>query len=393
MRRSSSEDFPQAGAPISAGHESSLVWDGGRRHLSASRSSRLRLALIGLFLTAAGLGVPLAAGVGVAQASNTFPLTVMTRNLDSGSDYGPIFSAQTQPEFLSATTSVWQEVQASDPPERMAGIAQEIADTEPEIVSLQEAGLYRTGPFSTSGVPQAQNVVYDQLAELMSSLSADGAHYRVVASLSEFDVEVPTLLGSLPGYDVRETDRDVMLVRSDLPSFVLSVANVQSGHYASAVSLPTPLGPITAPRGWISADVTSFGKTERVIATHLEELSTAVATAQASELLSGPGATNLPLILACDCNTGPGVSSTYDYLISHGLTDTWTATRPNDPGYTWPLHLEDPVAPSTPYQRIDLVLGRGVIPVFDFLVGSTPAALTASGLWPSDHAGVFAITG
>jgi hypothetical protein len=31
-----------------------------------------------------------------------------------------------------------------------------------------------------------------------------------------------------------------------------------------------------------------------------------------------------------------------------GLTDTWSATRPNDPGYTWPLHLEDPIAPSTP---------------------------------------------
>lgn len=165
----------------------------------------------------------------------------------------------------------------------------------------------------------------------MSALSADGAHHRVVASLPEFDVEVPTLLG----YDVRETDRDAMLMRSDLPSFVLSVANVQSGDYASAVSLPTPAGTtITAPRGWISADVTSFGKTERVIATHLEELSTAVATAQASELPSGPDATNLPLILASDCNTGPGVSSTYDYRISHGLTDTWTATRSDDHGYT-----------------------------------------------------------
>jgi endonuclease/exonuclease/phosphatase family metal-dependent hydrolase len=316
-------------------------------------------------------------------------VTVMTSNLDSGSDYGPILSAQTPQQFVQGATSVWQEVQASNPPERMAGIAQEIADTEPDIVSLQEAALYRTGPIGTSGVPQAQNVVYDQLAELMSALGADGAHYQIVASLPEFDVEVPTSLG----YDVRDTDRDAMLIRNDLPKVVLSFANVQSGHYASAVSLPTPAGTITAPRGWISADVTSFGKTERVIAIHLEELSTAVATAQASELLSGPGATTLPLIAACDCNTGPGVSSTYDFLITQGLTDMWSATRRDDPGYTWPLHLEDPVAPSTPYQRIDLVLERGVIPVFDFLVGNTSAALTPSGLWPSDHAGVFAITG
>ena len=375
MRRSSASNVTRPAAAIS---------------VRLSPSPTLRRAVIGLLVTTAGLGLLLVAGVGVAQASNTIPLTIMTRNLDAGSDYGPIFSAQNPQQFLNATTSVWQEVVASNPPERMAGIAQEIANTAPEIVSLQEASLYRTGPLSTSGVPQAQNVVYDQLAELMSALSADGAHYQVVASLPEFDVEVPTLLG----YDVRETDQDAMLMRSHLPSFVLSVANVQSGHYASTVSLPTAVGTtITAPRGWISADFTSFGTTERVIATHLEELSTAVATAQASELLSGPGATNLPLILACDCNTGPGVSSTYGYLTSHGLTDTWSATRPDDPGYTWPLHREDPVGPSTPNQRIDLVLERGVIPVFDFLVGNTPAALTPSGLWPSDHAGVFAITG
>ena len=39
------------------------------------------------------------------------------------------------------------------------------------------------------------------------------------------------------------------------------------------------------------------------------------------------------------------------------------------------------------------MLERGVIPVFNFVVGNTPAALTPFGLWPSDHAGVFAITG
>lgn len=394
MRRSSSRDVPLPGSENCASTEKCSLSGRAGRLLANTRPPVPRWTLAALCLAAATIAVPLVAGFGVAQASQTVPLTVMTRNVDAGTDYGPFFSAQTPTQFLQATTTVWQEVQASNPPERMAGIAQEIADIGPEIVSLQEVELDRTGPFSTSGVPQARNVVYDQLAEIMSALSADGADYRVVASQQELDAEAPTLPPAQPPYDVRVTDRDVMLMRSDLPSHALSVANVQSGQYQAAVSVPTAVGTtITIPHGWISADFTSFGHTERVIATHLESGSTAVATAQAQELLNGPGATSLPLILAGDFNTGPGVSSTYDFLISQGLTDTWSATRPNDPGYTWPLHLEDPVAPATPYQRIDLVLERGVIPVFDFQVGNTTASLTPSGLWPSDHAGVVAITG
>ena len=321
------------------------------------------------------------ANVGVAR-----PLTVMTRNLDAGTDYGPVFAATTPFGFLQATTSVWQEIQASNIPERMAGIAAEIAATAPDIVSLQEVTLFRTGPFSFSGIPQASTVVYDQLGSLVSALAADGVHYQVVRVLDEFDVEAPTLLG----YDVRATDRDAMLMRSDLSAKVLSVSNVQAAPYVSLLSVPILGSPVSVVRGWISADFTSLGRTTRVIATHLDTV-TAVATAQAQELLSGPGSTSLPVIVAADFNTGPGVSSTYGVLLGGGLTDTWSATKPSDPGLTWALHDEDPTnASATPSIRIDLVLERGVTPKADLLVGATTADLTPSGLWPSDHAGVVA---
>ncbi|WP_020659227.1 endonuclease/exonuclease/phosphatase family protein [Amycolatopsis benzoatilytica] len=315
------------------------------------------------------------------------PLSVMTRNLDSGSDYGPIFAAQTAPELVQATTEVWQEVQASGIPERMGAIAGEIAAAEPDVVSLQEAELYRTGPLSATGTPQAQNVAYDQLSLLMNGLAARDAHYRVVAALDESDVEAPTLLG----YDVRMTDRDALLVRDNAPANLLSTANVHTGHFTAELRVPTPLGIVPVVRGWISADVTSLGRTTRVLATHLEAFSAEIATAQAAELLTGPGGTSLPLVAAADFNTGPGVSATYSALLGYGLTDTWTATNPAQAGNTWPLHLEDPAtAESTPTQRIDLVLERGLTPVADSLLGAATADLTPSGLWPSDHAGVLA---
>jgi endonuclease/exonuclease/phosphatase family metal-dependent hydrolase len=314
------------------------------------------------------------------------PLKVMTRNLDAGTDYGPIFAATTVSEFLQATTSTWQEVQASNIPERMAGIAAEIAATAPDVVSLQEVTLFRTGPLSFSGIPQASTVAYDQLGSLLAALATDGVHYQVVRVLDGLDVEAPTLLG----YDVRATDRDAMLARSDLPAKVLAVSNVQAAHYASLLSVPILGSPVSVLRGWISADFTSRGRTTRVIGTHLDTF-TPVASLQAQELLAGPASTSLPVIVAGDFNTGPGVSSTYGVLLAGGLTDTWSVTNPARPGLTWAMHSEDPAnASTTPSIRIDLVLERGLTPRADRLVGATTAALTPSGLWPSDHAGVVA---
>jgi endonuclease/exonuclease/phosphatase family metal-dependent hydrolase len=323
----------------------------------------------------------------VAPGSGGALVTVMTRNMDAGTDFGPVLAATSPLAFVQATTATWQEVLASNIPERAAGIAREITRNGPEFVNLQEVSQWYSG---SPGSPAATNLVLDALKSLQDALAADGAHYTAVVVTTNSALEAPTLLG----YDVATVDHDVILARTDLPPNVLSWSNVRSAAFATQLTIPTIVGPVTVTRGWASLDANLHGHPVRIIDTHLEQDAfPAVQLAQAQELLAGPANTTMPVVLASDLNTGPGVTPTYDAMLAAGMTDTWTATRPANPGQTWPLHGEDPATSSaTPFERIDLALTRGGIrPLVDLLVGASPAALTPSGLWPSDHAGVLGI--
>ena len=106
----------------------------------------------------------------------------------------------------------------------------------------------------------------------------------------------------------------------------------------------------------------------------------------------------MPVVIAGDLNTaasgGPDSRTTYNHLVAAGFTDAWTATHGSDPGFTWPLHGEDPytfVVPPPLSERIDLVLVRNGVRILGTQrLGFTVLALTPSGLWPSDHASVTA---
>ncbi len=344
---------------------------------------RCRSVLLAVVWTAlGGVTSPVSAAAPAGNDAHRF-ITVMTRNLDTGTDFGPVFTAKTAAQFLGAAADVYQEVLASRPVERAKGIAREIAATKPDLVSLQEVSLWRTGAFLR---PPATTVTIDQLDALEQSLIALGLHYAPVAILTEGDFEAPTALG----FNVRFTDRDVILARTDLPPGHLRLTNVQSTHFQHVLTLPIVGGAVTVTRGWISVDATVRGRTIRFLSTHLEALLPAVQQAEVAELLAGPAATSLPVVLAGDLNTGPGVSAAYSDLIAAGWVDTWVVTNRANPGFTWPLHGEDPFTPfATPFQRIDLVLVRGSLqPVSDRLVGNLLSDLTPSALWPSDHAGV-----
>jgi endonuclease/exonuclease/phosphatase family metal-dependent hydrolase len=308
-------------------------------------------------------------------------ITVMTQNLDEGTDFTPLFTATTVPAFLSAASAIFDEVVASDIPARARLVAGEIAAATPDVVSVQEASLWQwqsaTGPASI-----------DALSALERALAAEGAHYAPVLVLDEFSGAAP-----VQGFgQVSFLDRDVLLVRTDQPPGHLRAGNVQSGHYATILSIPTVVGTVTVPRGWISADLTARGRTVRVIATHLESFSAAVQQAQGDELVAGPANTSLPVIIAGDLNTGPLASGgfltpTYQRILTSGFTDTWSVTNPDVPGMTNAFHAEDPYGPSVPAKRIDLVLVNGSLrPVSDTLTGTSPVDV----LWPSDHAGVIA---
>jgi endonuclease/exonuclease/phosphatase family metal-dependent hydrolase len=182
----------------------------------------------------------------------------------------------------------------------------------------------------------------------------------------------------------------VLLARTDLSD--LTLANIQVHRFTHLLVVNTVVGTLSIPRGWISVDATLKGKTFRFLTTHLESNSSTVRAAQGNELLQVPANTSHPVVFAGDFNSDTDSGDqTYLNLIAAGFVDAWSVTNPGDPGYTGPLHLEDPYAASTPSVRIDLVLLLNNVRALDTeLVGNEPGDLTPSGLWPSDHAGVVA---
>ena len=133
------------------------------------------------------------------------------------------------------------------------------------------------------------------------------------------------------------------------------------------------------------------GKSFRLITTQLESFHAGVQLTQAGELLSGPAATDLPVILAGDFNSpadGSG-TGTYAYLRNAGFEDAWEIVGVDD-GFTCCQQgdLLNPVSALT--ERIDLILFRGdFTPVWADVRGDEESDRTSgSDFWPSDHAGV-----
>ena len=338
-------------------------------------------------------------GVGLtsANAQNRDRVSVvMTKNMDTGSDFGFVVSATTPLDLVLAVTATYQEIQASNIPERAGGVAREIQATRPYLVSLQEVTEVRTGPF---GGP-ATTVVADGLKSLLASLAQRGLHYEPVAIQMNADVEAPAFDPSFNLFDVRVTDFDVMLARTDLPVSEFKLERVEQQHFNAMLVFPTPTGQsIPFPRGWIAVDTKLRGKSYRVLATHLETFNLDLQAAQAIELVNGPAISDVPVILAGDLNSDannpdPAQSPAYHIVVDAGFLDVWSTIHPGNPGFTWPLHGEDPfTASSSPGQRIDLILtrGSGVEARAIALTGNSLTDLTPSGLWPSDHAGVVAL--
>ena len=79
-------------------------------------------------------------------------------------------------------------------------------------------------------------------------------------------------------------------------------------------------------------------------------------------------------------------------MLAAGFVDAWTTTNGDDAGFTWG-HAADLRNPEpTLTERIDFVLTRGGITASSAnRVGHEREDRTPSGLWPSDHAGVWAL--
>jgi hypothetical protein len=328
-------------------------------------------------------------------------LTVMTYNVYYGTDPAPLLSTPLdQVPFVAA--QVWALAQHTDFPARAGALAELIASRRPHLIGLQEAALYRVqhpGDAAFGGATPATAVVYDFLALLVDSLAARGLHYVVAAADSTTDVELPAFTGvdgaGNPTFDdIRLTDRDAVLARSDV-----QFANAQHGKYQAFI--PVSFGPVQTGvfEGWASVDATIRGRTLRFVSTHLEaQLAVPVQVGQAQELLGLLQSETRPTILVGDFNSDvlgnvPGAATpSYGMVTGAGFTDSWLRPHQRDSGATCceSADLGNPLPNLN--QRIDFIFTRNLprlaVPLRRDVVGDRPGDRTSGGLWPSDHAGL-----
>ena len=360
------------------------------------------------------------AGVGHAVPPGK-PVTVMTRNLYLGADLGPpLRAALAQPPgsfeqlvaLANGTHAARDIVDQTNFPVRARLLAREIVATRPDLVALQEVALWRHGPLQLDqlAVANATTVDIDFLQILMDQLAAQGASYAVLRVQQEADVEAPSFVGLNPfsptadASDIRLTMRDAILMKVD-PG--LAVLGSGGANYATRFVVGIGQLSYTFLRGYVWADVRVGAKTMRFIDTHLESEFSAYALGQANELLAGPAAPDKSVTIACDCNSDPlnnsgkppfdltPHSAPYNFIVGHGFTDQWLEFASAEEGWTSGLSelVNDPTADGFDH-RIDMIFARtasGQVAGVDRgqVTGDEVSDKDpATGLWPSDHAGV-----
>jgi hypothetical protein len=116
----------------------------------------------------------------VPAVAQSFPGigTVMTYNVNEGTDFLQVVGATTELQFLVGVGQILTQVQGTNPPERMQAVARQILDIRPELLSLQEVDQWYTGTFdlghsdmeSTMGYlqPSRRQKVRDQVNEIFA---------------------------------------------------------------------------------------------------------------------------------------------------------------------------------------------------------------------------------
>lgn len=318
-------------------------------------------------------------------------VTVMTRNVYLGADIFRITTASSPQELPVIAAQIFGIMEANDFRARAGALATEIEEANPHLVGLQEVEMYRIQDPSDyimgNTSVNATEVHIDFLAVLLDSLDARGLSYSVASQVENADVELPAARSASEFFDIRMTDRDVILARSDV-----NTGNAGAAGFGVTVPFELASGDtIWFERGYTWVDASVDGADLVFVNTHLEVSSGGqlafIQTAQANQLINQFG-TTAPVVLVGDFNTEPG-ESPYGVLTST-FTDAWTELGTGGEGLTC-CHPEMLFESRDLYSRIDLILYQGDIDVLSAeVVGDDPADRTSGGLWPSDHAGVVA---
>jgi endonuclease/exonuclease/phosphatase family metal-dependent hydrolase len=365
-------------------------------------------------------------------------LTVMTRNLYLGADLTPALQANTVDSAIDAGGQIVNQVHATKfPSVRAASIAAEIKKRKPDIVGLQEAAWWRTGPVDLAaalGSPvasQTDPAGGDFLTDLLNALNTKGkkasaakkgkkkkggVQYVLANVKPEFDFELPVNddgNGSgLAGADHNErlTMRDAILVRKGVG---IKFKNPTSGTFNTLLreSLAGGARNIDVTRGWNAIDVKARGKSFHLVDTHLEAFDSSgsnttnqgttlgkgdVRAAQATQLVGpgGPANSKRPVIVLGDMNSDDdtvqpnGDRNAYAALTAGGLSERSTAN---------PLGccLDDPFLVGGPNSindfnhQVDHVLAN--TKKIRFVKGFVDGRAPVNGLYPSDHAALTSV--
>lgn len=317
-------------------------------------------------------------------------VTVMTRNLYLGANIFRITEATSAEDIPVIAAEIFSIMEANDFPARAGALAAEIEAADPDLVGLQEVELYRIQDPSDyvtgTTAPNATEVHLDFLAVLLDSLDARGLDYTVASQVQNADVELPAARTQTEFFDVRLTDRDVILARSD----VVTSGEGGAGFNTIVPYEVVPGDTVWFDRGYTWADVTVEETQFTFVNTHLEISAggqlTPFQAAQATELVDQFAAAT-PVVLVGDFNTGPG---DHPYgILTGAFTDAWASVGAGE-GFTC-CQGEFLSTTGDLSSRIDLVLFRGAVSALSAeVVGDELADRTPSGLWPSDHAGVVA---
>ena len=319
--------------------------------------------------------------VPAAASAKKQDLKVMTRNVYLGADLIPLAGATDESSFEQAAAQRFQTVQNNDFPARAKLIAAEIKKAKPDLVGVQEAAIWRRGADGVKDGPAtpATQVIYDSSKELQKALKAVKAPYKEVVGRAWFDFEAPTALG----YDVRITQRDVILVRKGSK---VKIRKTFKGQFSKHFDPPTVRGVAQQLRGWVGVDATLAKHKFRFVSTHLEAYSADIANQQMQQLLGayGPlGNKKRQTILVGDFNSQPSdpAPNAFQSAIKAGFVNTLpkrsTCCFAEDLHSTAD-HLD---------QWIDHVIVRPKIKaVKSGIVGTKQIG----GIFPSDHAGITA---
>lgn len=343
---------------------------------------------------------PFAAFRGIA------PIRVYAQNVYVGTDVDAVIAAgatSSDPAVLfGALVGALQVFDVTNWGERADRIAAEIRRQDPDVIGLSEVSTVTRRGLGDLGIGDKST---DFLAELQGALARHGLRYEVVGSVRNTDVAIPlsidpatgsviTLPDGLPAAFVSLVDFDVMLVRKGI-----TARNVVARNYQAFLTVNLGPIPVAIKRGFVSADLQVRGHQWRFVTTHPEPRSPVkeIQEAQVAELLATVSGGPTPLIIAGDMNSSPEdpAGSPYAQLAAAGFTDAWTR-RIGIPrnGATCCQQAGLMNAGSLLDRRLDQVWihpGQGFLPpLLMTLFGDDQRERTASGLWPSDHAGLFA---